>query len=121
MTKMSFANFTWPNNPEQYEEVCVRQPRYIIVGNGEEEYAGLGPVVRVITGSGAFFGSDAYADFKTLQSQMELMEPAILTHPVWGTRRVYLTELKSRMEPKENYVAYSFEFREVDSSGKIPK
>ena len=66
-------------------------------------------------------GSDAYADFKTLQSQMELMEPAILTHPVWGTRRVYLTELKSRMEPKENYVAYSFEFREVDSSGKIPK
>jgi len=52
---------------------------------------------------------------------MDLKEAATLTHPVWGMRKGFLTELKSRMEPMENYVAYSFEFREADSSGEIPK
>jgi len=121
MTKMSFASFTWPNNPEQYEEVCTRQPVYTKLEDGTEEFAGMGPVKRVITGSGAFYGNNAYANFKTLLGQMDLKEAATLTHPVWGMRKGFLTELKSRMEPMENYVAYSFEFREADSSGEIPK
>lgn len=121
MTKMSFANFTWPNNPEQYEEICVREPVYVKREDGTEEYSGMGPVKRTITGSGAFFGSNAYANFKTLLGQLDLKEAGTLTHPVWGTRKGFLTELKSRMEPAENYVAYTFEFREADSSGKIPK
>lgn len=121
MTKMSFGNFTWPNNPEQYEEVCVREPVYISLEDGTQEFAGMGPVKRTMTGSGAFFGSNAYANFKTLLGQLNLQEAATLTHPVWGTRKAFLTELESKMEPMENYVAYSFVFREADSSGEIPK
>ena len=121
MDKMSFANFIWPNNPEQYEESCARQPMYRKLEDGTEEFAGMGPVKRVITGSGAFFGNNAYANFKTLLSQLNLQEAATLTHPIWGSRQGFLTELKSQMEPMENYVAYTFEFREANASGEIPK
>lgn len=121
MNKLSYGNFIWPNNPEKYEEVCIRQPVYYKWEDGTEEYIGMGPVQRIITGSGAFYGSNAYANFKTLLGMVGLEEAATLTHPVWGTRLGYLTEVKSKMEPVENYVAYTFEFREVDEFGKIPK
>lgn len=121
MTKMSFGTFTWPNNPERYEEKCTREPVYTQTEDGETEFSGMGPVKRIITGSGAFFGSNAYANFKTLLAQVSQTEPAILTHPIWGTRSAYLTELVSVMEPRENYVAYTFTFREADTSGAIPK
>ena len=36
----------------------------------------------------------------------------MLFHPVWMTTNAYFTELKLMQEPTENYVAYSFAFRE---------
>ena len=121
MANMSFGTFTWPNDPEKYEEKCVREPVYTQTEEGETVFSGMGPVTRTITGSGAFFGSSAYANFKTLLALVSQAEPATLTHPVWGTRSVYLTELASSMEPREDYVTYTFTFREADESGAIPK
>ena len=121
MANLSFGTFTWPNDPECYEESCVREPVYSQTEDGRTVFSSMGPVKRTITGSGAFFGSNAYNSFKSLLALVSQEKPASLVHPIWGTRSVFLTELKSTMEPRENYVAYSFTFREADSSGAIPK
>ncbi len=121
MANLSFGTFIWPNDPQRYEEICVREPVYTQTEDGQTVFSGIGPVKRTITGSGAFFGSSAYKSFKALLALVSQEVPASLVHPIWGTRSVFLTELKSTMEPRENYVAYSFTFREADASGAIPK
>lgn len=121
MANLSFGTFVWPNDPEKYEEKCVREPEYTKDYDGNPVFSGMGPVKRTITGSGVFFGSQAYESFKALLALVSQTEPAMLIHPVWGSRRAYLTELSSVMEPRADYVAYSFVFREADEEGAIPQ
>lgn len=120
MNKMVFGTFTWPENPEIYEEICTREPVYTKNDSGETVYSGLSAVRRTMKGSGVFAGSDAYAQFKTLAALVSQTTAAKLNHPVWGERSAYLMEIKSTMMPRENYVAYSFTFLEADSKGAIP-
>ena len=47
-------------------------------------------------------------------------DSGVLTHPVWGERSVFFTGLEMTQEPRENYVAYRFEFQQADENGKIP-
>lgn len=121
MNKMSFGTFTWPENPETYEEVCSRKPLYGKNEAGQTVYIGLSDLRRAMSGRGAFTGSQAYANFKALAALAGKTAAAKLNHPVWGERNAYLVELKSTMQPRENYVAYSFTFLEADSNGKIPE
>ena len=121
MDKMQFKTFIWPNNPEQYEVEAVRQPVYVKNEDGSDRFAGLGSLCRTMTGSGAFAGAGAYDSFKALQALMGEATSGALTHPVWQSSTVYLTRLKLRQEPLEDYVAYEFTFREADAAGTIPK
>lgn len=116
MANMCFGSFTWPNDPEKYEEKCTREPVYTEDGDGNKVLSGVGPVKRTVTGSGAFFGATAYANFNALLALMDRGEAANLIHPVWGTRKAFLTELVSLMELRENFVAYSFTFQEAVST-----
>lgn len=81
----------------------------------------MGPVKRTVTGKGAFLGDTAYADFLELIRLFDEAECGLLVHPVWGTYNMYFTELELIQEPKYNYVAYRFEFREADADGAIPQ
>ena len=81
----------------------------------------MGPMKRVVTGSGAFFGANATADFTKLATLFASAETGVLHHPIWGKRTVYFTKLQMTQSPKSDYVAYSFEFSEVDADGAIPK
>ena len=116
MSNLSFGSFTWPNDPEKYEEKCVREPVYQKNGEGDTVVSGIGSVKRTVSGSGAFFGSGAYSNFKALQALVNKTEPATLSHPVWGDRSAYLTELVSTLEPRADFVAYSFAFVIVDET-----
>lgn len=116
MANLMFGSFTWPNDPETYQEKIVREPLYTQNDDGTRTFAGMGPAKRTITGSGVFFGTNAYTSFKTLQAFVGQEAALNLIHPVWGTRRVYLTELTSAMEPRDHYVAYTFTFQEVGST-----
>lgn len=118
---LSFGTFVWPNDPEKYEEKCVRELVYTKDEEGNTVFSGMSAVKRTITGSGVFFGSGAYTNFKALLTLLNQAEAATLTHPVWGERRAFLTELASAMEPRADYVAYSFVFREAGEDGSIPK
>lgn len=121
MNKMSFIDFAWPENPEQYHVTCYREPVYTTTDSGETVFSGMGPVKRTITGSGAFFGTGAYNSFKALAALIDETAPGTLTHPVWGEISAYLTELTLAQEPRADYVAYTFTFREADSTNAIPK
>lgn len=121
MDKLSFGDFVWPVNPEEYREEFVREACYDKDASGETVFSGMGPMKRVITGSGAFFGANACTDFSKLAARFAQNGTDILTHPVFGERTVYFTGLKMIQRPKSDYVAYSFEFTEADANGAIPK
>lgn len=121
MTKLKFKTFTWPTNPEVYHEDFVRDALYAKTDDGDSVFSGMGPMKRVITGSGAFFGTEAYTNFNKLAALFGDATTGTLTHPVCGERTVYFTKLQMSQSPKSDYVAYSFEFKEADADGAIPK
>ena len=121
MEKLVYKTFTWPVNPEKYQEAFVREPVYEKSDSGDSVFSGMGPMKRVITGSGAFFGEDAYTDFNNLAKVFADADKGTLIHPVCGSRTAYFTRLQMTQSPKSDYVAYSFEFTEADSEGAIPK
>ena len=121
MTNMKFGEFVWYTGPEKYQEKCTREPVYVKDEAGATVFSGMSRLRRVITGSGSFVGRNAYNYFKELMAMVNLAEPATLVHPIWGDRSVYLTELTSVMEPRENFVAYTFTFLEADADGTVPQ
>ena len=121
MANLKFRMFTWPEDPEIYSVRAVMSPLYTIADDGTISYRGMGPLCRVISGSGVFQGSKAVSNFNALSVIMATGQVGELIHPQWGTMSVYLTELKMQQESREDYIAYSFVFREAHESGSIPK
>lgn len=120
MDKLKYKTFVWPHNPTVYKDEYVRSPRYRIV-DGEIYYLGMGDVQRVISGSGVFFGENAFADFKKLAFLFDDTTPGDLVHPIWGKCHCYFTGLKLTQEPKDDYVSYQFEFTWALPDGEIPQ
>ena len=121
MANLTFKTFEWPVNPEVYHEDYQRDPIYTKTDDGDTVFSGMGPMKRVITGSGAFYGADATTQFKSLSALVADKASGLLTHPVWGGRTVFFTQLQMTQPPKSDYVTYSFTFTEADSEGAIPK
>lgn len=119
MNKLKYKNFVWPSNPASYREEHIRNPRFRVV-EGLAYYEGMGKMHRRISGSGVFFGPEAYAQFRTLMKLFEEDTPGALQHPEWGTRLCYFTQLQLNQEPRENYVSYKFQFTEALANGEVP-
>lgn len=117
---LKFKDFIWSNDPHTYREVLSREPLYTTSG-GETSYTGMSAMGRIMTGSGVFFGEDAYERFRQLLELAEETSPGELQHPVWGSRYCYLTRLELVQEPREDFVSYSFEFTQARSDGSVPK
>ena len=121
MSNLFFRGYVWPQNPETYRQSFVREPVYVRNGAGNDVFSGMGPMKRVILGSGAFRGADAYTNFGALAALFADSGTGTLIHPAFGSRTVYFTGLQLRQSPRRDYVAYSFEFTEADTDGAIPK
>lgn len=121
MDKMTFKDFTWPENPQIYREESRRDPQYETNDLGQTSFLGLGGLRKSITGSGVFSGAGAYTSYKALAALMNETTAGTLTHPVWDDCQAFLVKLELQQEPRIDYVAYSFEFLAADSSGAIPK
>lgn len=120
MGNLQYKNFVWPQNPERYQQHYVCEPVYTKNDAGETVFSGMGPVKRTFTGSGVFFGSSAYENFKTLATLFAEKKPGGLNHPIWGLHQAFFTELELTQEPRSDYVAYRFAFREANTDGEIP-
>ncbi len=112
LAPMRYKNFTWPHNPRTYSIEYERQTAVHKVPGGIYTIEDLGRTCRVMRGEGEFVGPDAYKTFKQLATVFYENGPGTLFHPVWMTTSAYLTELKLTQQPREDYVAYSFVFRE---------
>ena len=117
---MKFKDYIWPQDPHTYRETVSREPLYV-TQNGETSYNGISSTHRIITGSGVFYGMDAYDNFKTLVTVAADSSPGELFHPVWGKRYCYFTKLEFTQGPAEDLISYSFEFIQAESDGTVPK
>lgn len=120
MNALIYKSFVWPNNPHTYKEEYVREPQYH-TEDGVTYFDGMGEMKRIITGSGVFFGENAFARFRQLIELFEEGGAGNLEHPVWGIRYCYFTGLELTQEPKENYVSYKFTFTGAKTNGTVPK
>lgn len=119
MDKMKYKDFVWPSNPTIFKEEFIRNPRFRVV-EGLAYYEGMGKMHRRITGSGVFYGANAYVQFRKLAKLFEEDGPGYLDHPEWGVRHCYFTGLELTQEPKENCVSYKFAFTEAMANGEVP-
>jgi hypothetical protein len=120
MNQLKYKNWIWPENPERFAIASAREPEYSKTSGGAVTYQGLGALCRTITGSGVFSGSGAAESYRALAAFLESDEAGVLVHPVWGSFNACLLELKMEEESRENWIVYSFVFRETDAQGGIP-
>lgn len=120
MDSLSYKTFVWPQNPHTYKEEYIREPKYH-TQDGVTYYDGMGGMQRIITGSGVFFGEDAFEQFRSLAALFEDSTAGNLEHPIWGIRYCYFTGLELTQEPKENCVSYKFEFTGALTNGEVPR
>ena len=119
LSPMRFKNFVWPHNPRVYSIAFERKLAVHKIPFGRYRVQSLGQTRRVLRGQGEFAGERAYETFKALASIFYEETPGVLVHPVWMTTTAWFAGLELRQEPRRDYVAYSFEFREVvDGDGE---
>lgn len=109
---MRYKNYVWPHNPRVYSISFKRKVGAREVPFGHYALQDLGPSYRIMRGEGEFVGEGAYDEFKKLASVFYNEGPGILVHPVWQTANAYFVELSLRMEPRPDYVRYTFAFWE---------
>lgn len=119
MDKLRYKDYTWPYNPTTYVEKSTRTPCYTIKADGEYVFSGMSELKRVISGSGAFYGANAYNQFKKLIELAERPGAGELVHPIWGSRNCYFTCLEMTQEPREYYISYRFTFTCADENNVI--
>lgn len=119
MDRITFGDYAFPMNPETFHQKFVREPKYLTV-SGSTAFTGMSALKRTVTGNGYFTGANACEYFKALAALCD-GTPRILTHPYFGSCKAYLTCVEMTQEPRENHVAYSFEFRGADEDNVIPK
>lgn len=111
LSSMKYKSFTWKHNPATCAYSCDRSyvsHKYPGINGAELEDMGTGAIT--ITGDGEFFGSDAYSNWVKLNKEFEKAKPGVVSHPVFtNVTRGLLTKLQAKMEPRENYVSFSFE------------
>ncbi len=120
MEFLRYKTYVWPQNPHTYQERYVREPQYH-TENGVVIYDGMGLTRQVVTGSGVFFGEDAFEWFRELATVFADAEMGDLYHPLWGIRSCYFTELELTQEPRDNCVSYKFEFTCALPNGAVPR
>ena len=109
---MRYKDYVWPHNPRVYSIEYERAMGAWKVPFGRYQLQDLGPGHRVMRGEGEFAGPGAYEEFKKLATVFYSDGPGLLVHPVWQTASAYFVELSLRMEPRPDYVRYTFAFWE---------
>lgn len=120
MDKLKYKDYVWPQNPATYEEKLSRTPIILTQEDGRKYYGGMGELVRVITGTGTFFGPDAYQQYLLLEDQFSWSSSGDLVHPLLGSRKCFFTALEMTQEPRTDVVSYKFTFTCANAKDEIP-
>ena len=118
---MQYKTFVWVNNPKSYTLSCERLTAAHKIPLAGYCVQDLGRSCTVLRGEGEFFGAGAYTQFRRLMEVFRSSGAGALRHPVWQCSRAYFTRLELAQEPREDYVAYSFEFCDAGEEQAAPE
>lgn len=108
---MRYKSFTWEFNPAECTYSCQRSyvaHKYPELAGVELEDMDINEIV--ITGKGEFFGPNAYSNWLKLNAEFKTFGPGPFYHPIFtDVTQALMTKLQAEMEPREDYVVYSFE------------
>lgn len=120
---MKYKSFTWKYNPATCSYTCGRTyatHKYPGIAGAELEDMGIDEVV--IAGEGEFFGSDAYTQWAKLNQEFKKAKPGVVSHPVFtDITSGLLTKLQAKIEPRDDYVSFTFEIVGNTDMGDINK
>lgn len=112
LSPMRYKTFTWPNNPSECKYSVDRS--YVkfkypeLIGVELEDMDGN---AVTITGNGEFFGPNAYSQWQELLAVFNDHGVGEFFHPLYtDIQNALMTKLEMTVEPREDYVAYTFEF-----------
>lgn len=111
LNSMRYKSFVWDYNPESCTYTCDRTyvaHKYPELSGVELEDMDINQAI--ITGEGEFFGDNAYSNWMKLNAEFRTFGPGLFSHPVYtDVTQGLMTKLQAKMEPRDDYVAYSFE------------
>jgi hypothetical protein len=118
---MSFKTYKWSNNPAKCSYVVDRT--YVMHKYPENvaiDIEDMEPNYAVITGEGEFFGDDAYDQWNELNNVFHDYGVGAFYHPIYtDVKQALFTKLQSNLEPREDYVSYTFEFMEYKKGARV--
>lgn len=111
LNSMRYKDFVWEYNPATCSYSCQRAyvaHKYPELSGVELEDMDIEEIV--ITGDGEFFGKNAYTNWMKLNAVFRTFGPGPFYHPIFtDVTQGLMTKLQAKMEPRDDYVAYSFE------------
>ena len=111
LNSMRYKSFTWEYNPASCTYSCERtyvKHKYPELAGVELEDMDINEIV--ITGKGEFFGPNAYSNWMKLNAEFKTFGPGEFSHPIFtDVTRALMTKLEAEMEPRDDYIVYSFE------------
>lgn len=109
---MRFKDFVWSNNPKSCKYSVDRafaKHKYPELCGVELE--DMDPNTVIISGDGEFFGDGAYNKWKQLLAVFNQHGVGDFYHPIYtDITKALMTKLESSLEPRADYITYSFEF-----------
>lgn len=113
LKSIKFKDYEWPHNPEffnmDFTKRIVEHEYPDIHGSDSED---LGNKARIVSGSGVFYGKDAFRQFSKLVLLFADKTPGTFIHPIWSPFEARFSKLSCKEEPTPFYVSYDFEFIE---------
>ena len=111
---MAYKEFTWEANPTTTTITCEKN--LVKLQYPELDAVDLEDMdcdCAIITGEGEFFGPYAYSLWDNLWAQFKRHGPGDFFHPIYkDIKYAVMKKLEGKMEAKENYISYTFEFWE---------
>lgn len=111
LKSMKYGTFTWNNNPSECSYDCDKA----YATHKYPEYSGIdiedfGANAIILSGSGEFFGSNAYKYWDKLSAEFKKGDVRKLYHPIYKDLKYGLmTKLQSSLGVGENHIVYTFE------------
>lgn len=111
LSKIIYKDFEFPYNPAntsyKIDRTYIKHKYPELAGNELEDF---GSNACVISGTGEFFGDDAYVNWNKLLKEFKKKGVGQVSHPIFtDITRGLMTSLRADVEPMPDYVKYSFE------------
>ena len=111
LNEIRYKNFEFPHNPETTGFKCGRtyiKHKYPELSGAELEDFSVDAIS--ITGSGLFYGRNAYKQFRNLYNEYKKPPVGRVYHPVFSeVRRGLMVNLEADIKPETNVIHYTFE------------